>query len=337
MGVRGHMQRGGQWGTCNAGGIVDSSGKLADIIFLPVTAPIAELVFQGQWCDLLGMGRWSCLFRALPEDIQEAMYAFGHADFNRTELSSSRAAYVAEQVREWAPVLRAHSADPEEACLALDGVVRWLDGLARNDGPQQLNIAKGSSYTVMQLLQALLLSRLVRDSRRLSDVIRYAFALVFPSLSSHVAETIGKHTSAGIPSCSTISRARLPLDATLLIIQTRSEVAAIRYGIADSSPQKGHDGLLSAVDEINAEDVVPCFRSAHALIAESHRRLAADLVDPEQSKHTHQVVFNGVRRVHAIPVALGSGATSLTHKVSALLFAWSCGRRREGLVESLRS
>eukprot|EP00972_Heterocapsa_arctica_P064372 9500362-Heterocapsa_arctica.AAC.1 len=36
-----------------------------------------------------------------------------------------------------------------------------------------------------------------------------------------------------------------------------------------------------------------------------------------------------------MPVALGQGATTLTHKVAAMMFMWCCGREREGLRESL--
>jgi len=59
-------------------------------------------------------------------------------------------------------------------------------------------------------------------------------------------------------------------------------------------------------------------------------------VDEERSLANHKLVAGAIRRFSCAPVALGSGASSLAHKVSALLFAWSLGRPRHNLEAKLR-
>lgn len=121
------------------------------------------------------------------------------------------------------------------------------------------------------------------------------------------------------------------MDATMLLLQNSDDTLKIRYGIADSSPQKGHDWLLSAVDEINASDVLSCFRSFDLLVSFARGRAAGDGVDEAAERRAHETVYRSIRRVTNIPVALGQGATNLTHKVAALMYSWCCGRRRENL------
>ena len=107
------------------------------------------------------------------------------------------------------------------------------------------------------------------------------------------------------------------------------ERVCIRYGIADSSPQKGKDWLLSSYDEICVEDVVPAFEAFFEIVRVHVQREELD-VGP-----VHDRFRSAVRRCFSIPTALGSGATSLSHKRSSLLYAWSVGRPRESLAESL--
>ena len=49
----------------------DESIRVSDLLSFPFVAPIAALVLQGQWMDVVGLGRWTELFgdAGLPPDI----------------------------------------------------------------------------------------------------------------------------------------------------------------------------------------------------------------------------------------------------------------------------
>ena len=58
-------------------------------------------------------------------------------------------------------------------------------------------------------------------------------------------------------------------------------------------------------------------------------------IDQAQRAQNHRPLHEGFRRCNALPQALASGATSLTHKVAALLYCWCLGRRPENFSTSI--
>ena len=282
----------------------------------------------------MALGRWGCLHDALPAEVISTVRPFGHVTVQPVDFQPDRAAYLAGQLREWGPTFVQCAPDANDARLFLEGAVTWLDGVAHAmDAPRRnrAEITSGTAcYTGMQLVQALLLSRLVKDSRSLHDVVVGAFRLVLPSFADYVQRSFDEHDGSCVPSAATVSRSRVVLDVAWLILQHVNGDHTLRFGMADSSPQKGHDWLLSAVDEIKLADVVPCFRAFNALVMVCGRRELGEPYDEETSGVDHEVLFRGVCRTTPLPVALGHGATNLSYKVAALVFAWSCGRRRQG-------
>ena len=125
------------------------------------------------------------------------------------------------------------------------------------------------------------------------------------------------------------------MDSTLCLLQNADIRPTVRFGVADSSPQKGNDWLLSSCDEMLAVDVAPCFQAFQQLVGISDRRLAGLPIDEKRSRMCHATVFQSISRVTNIPVALGQGATTLSHKVSALLHVWTLGRPPERLKEEV--
>eukprot|EP00969_Alexandrium_andersonii_P335926 14847461-Alexandrium_andersonii.AAC.1 len=136
-------------------------------------------------------------------------------------------------------------------------------------------------------------------------------------------------SSMAIPSPATICRARLLLDAAMQLERHRlphwSEF--IRFGLADSSPQKRRDWLLSCYDEIDVRNLVPAF--------EAVTLLARGGVDASRWDDLHATLLGSIRRHNSIPTALASGNTSLVHKVQRLVYSWSLGRCTGDINESL--
>eukprot|EP00974_Lingulodinium_polyedra_P085447 8275314-Lingulodinium_polyedra.AAC.1 len=79
-------------------------------------------------------------------------------------------------------------------------------------------------------------------------------------------------------------------------MQNTDSTPTLRYGLADSSPQKGHDWLLSAVDNVHAEDVVPCFQAFKTLVTIAGLRAAQHDFDQEECSANHKFMFDSIRR-----------------------------------------
>ena len=113
----------------------------------------------------------------------------------------------------------------------------------------------------------------------------------------------------------------------------------IRFGIADSSPQKRDDWLLSSWDEINAEDLIPTFRCVSTLARLDGLGCCVVSQDDGRSelRSLHSTVKKAIRRIFNLPYALGVGGTTLTHKVSGLVYTWAVVHGPEHLGDFLRS
>lgn len=161
-------------------------GDPKSLLCFPVVQPVAELLLLGQWPALLGLGRWGTFTLQLPSLLQGALRPFGHVRVDVQHVCPHRASILADQLREWAPTLLEHASDVEETLMSVEGAVRWLDGLAealRAPTRTSADIARGTvHYTSLQLVSALLLSRMVKDTSDLAEVAARAFEVVFPAL-----------------------------------------------------------------------------------------------------------------------------------------------------------
>ena len=162
------------------------------------------------------------------------------------------------------------------------------------------------------------------------DALLRSCLVGYPGLQDAV-EAAFNDGRTSMPDKSTISRARVLIDCAYTVCERKRETPALRFGLADSSPQKGFDYLLSCFDEVRATDVISIFRSVNFMIERQSLLLAGQPIDEAESIRTHQVVRRGILRRHGLPRALGSGAASAAHKAGALLMAWSAGRDRTDL------
>lgn len=98
------------------------------------------------------------------------------------------------------------------------------------------------------------------------------------------------------------------------------------YLWVDSSPQAGHDWLLSIFDYIPQERLVECMHHAQVLWQSTEHIYTAfqngDSVSIEtQASHRHDsgmFLSSNIHRHHQMPMGLGSSATTLEHKCQAL-------------------
>ena len=135
---------------------------------------ISQLILNDCWREVLGLARWRSFVYTLPPNFQDSLsWQPNHEHLAVDEkLSPNRLLYVADQLKEWAvPLLTAHGDRGDDLKIALEGAVCFLQGTAKQlGGPPAGHMSKVSNpkhnkHTAMHLLRALLLSRLVRDSR----------------------------------------------------------------------------------------------------------------------------------------------------------------------------
>ena len=144
--------------------------------------------------------------------------------------------------------------------------------------------------------------------------------ILFPNLLGQPLEDLLQQKRL-FPSDSSKSAMHLFLDSALLLWRREEEEQFdfIRFGGADSSPQHGHNWLLSSNFFIDRSNIVHVFRCLQCMIQDSSARLYSDDEQSHQSKQDHLDLLNMLRREHDLPVALGHQAESTAHKCAAML------------------
>ena len=256
-----------------------SSGSLAgislkDAICFPVVEPVAELAARGKWTDLLAMGRWNACRRELPAAVRAHVSPAGHDRIEAVDLDPCQLRATADRLLHWSTDILtcAHDAAADDVRDVLASSIRWLRSaaLGLEVGSEQATSAGAGAYTARHMLRAMMLSRHVCDTKSLKSVVLHAVSLAYPSLVKHAEAMIHEAGYRGAPSASSISRCRVSFDAALLLMEHdpkgRAGRGVLRYGMADSSPQKGHDWLLSCFDEIPVDKMVGVYRAVLVLI-----------------------------------------------------------------------
>ena len=221
------------------------------------------MLVRGRWSDLLALGRWHGPVRLLVPAARAQIQMPGHDRVATIDVDPARLQLLADQLLSWSQDI-VSSAGAECADGVRDSIsssIRFLQSTAAglSVGAKQNN-GHGSEFTALQLLRALLLSRYLCDSKHMNAAVVHAVSQVYPCLAGHAESMLGPSSSKRAPSKASISRARVIFDAALLLMEHRETGRAgqivLRHGVADSSPQKGHDWLLSCYDEIQL-DMVP--------------------------------------------------------------------------------
>ncbi|OLP77241.1 hypothetical protein AK812_SmicGene42716 [Symbiodinium microadriaticum] len=131
-----------------------------------------------------------------------------------------------------------------------------------------------------------------------------------------------------LPSGSVLSRRQLVVDCAFACFwrQLLADHDGCLYLWADSSPQGGVDWLLSIIVLIKRENLEEVAEAADALQGSAERFVAACELDDThammqiaQQRHACGLVLTkGMQRHRQIPMALGSGRSSLEHKVRCI-------------------
>ena len=170
-------------------------------------------------------------------------------------------------------------------------------------------------FKFSSLLEALMTSRLVKNSKDLPEVlIRSAHFLFGSEISAAVQKQISEH-SIKVPSESTLCRARLKLDV-LAMLARQEELSRARGEFftmvsTDSSPQGGLDYLMSLEDRVSRE-------SAAQLMVAGAGQQALERWARDYGLETSQ-----------LPLAIvASGNSNLAGKYEALFHqvSWSDGK-----------
>lgn len=192
-----------------------------------------------------------------------------------------------------------------------------------------------SRYSGHALLSVVLAGRELKNPAALTtDMLRKLTHMLPAALRSLVGEAI-RNNVIKLPVWD--SRLILVVDSALMLFRRRrSATPAARYLFADSSPQAGHDWLITRVRSIEADRIACVFEAMSALTCDmaAMQSEVAPLVEeggeldepalPFESldrASLYQLLHDSVSLATLPPMSLGLGRTSLVEKVMALLYA----------------
>ena len=154
----------------------------------------------------------------------------------------------------------------------------------------------------------------------LGEAVVHALHIVLPpAYCKHIEVMLrgGSMPSWGsfkVPKKASIHDYRLALDVSLFLLTQFTLGTFLRFGWADSSPQKRKDWLLSAYDEILESLLVPAFRATQSMCRARHDERSGRPLDVVIFLEQVSVVAPAISRHDDPPSALGQGATNLPSK-----------------------
>ena len=297
-------------------------------ISLPVVQPLYELLTRNAWACIPCLGRWLNFVRHLSPDFQLSLGPPGNdqPDGQAGKLSIASLQSLMMQIQAWAPKILQTCDDENRLDLQLQlyAAARWILNVMANLPRRDKAVVnqRKNIYSSLFLVRSILATRLIPSYVCMKTVCLEVIGLLFPNLLDQPLEDLmqSKHL---FPSDSSKSAMRLFLDSALLLWRRDEEEQCefIRFGGADSSPQHGHNWLLSSSFFIDRDNVVHVFRCLQRMIEDSCARLSHSCDDEQsrQSRKDHLDVLSMLRREHDLPVALGHQAESTAHKCAAML------------------
>ena len=295
-----------------------------------------QLIKRGMWATLMFCLKWHSRHRGLAyqsfaaqlhlKAMRQEMLAAGVLDTYvgppNLPFSQSDALTLAKRLQDWATsILDPYSMDDEmfsEMQLFLEEMVLKLKTFGGSLCVAQHNRQKRTSHD--SVVRALCTCLNLRNKSQLSPTILSAVAAFFPGMDPDM------HIE--IPSGGSLSRRQLLVDAAYacywrdLLLQHDGPL----YLWADSSPQGGVDWLLSIVALIRKDDLEAVVEAANRLQESSKHFLPAYEVDDKdamlriaaQRHESGQLLATAMKLHRQIPMALGSGASSLDHKARCI-------------------
>ena len=282
----------------------------------------AMLVLSSHWSSCLipwsagrmstGMG-WYLAKRLVHHlQIQPMMEALPAPD----PATNDRDAYSADVLSDLANTLRRlYATSPSDE---VRNQIYWLQH--RRDAIVCESVVRTqSAYDLSFLLECLVMSGYLKNADTLKAAVRHAVGIGVrdPALQHHVMSRLrGDHV---MPSGRTLRRHRLTLHIAFcrfeaeLYENMRADGGYSRFGTMDSSPQGGHDWVLSGSRTIANKCLVPALKDAHRLCLPNLER---DEKAEIQRRLREMLVLS-----QGVPTAVGSGRQSLNRKMHAVTHA----------------
>ncbi len=230
-------------------------------------------------------------------------------------------AFSADSVQSLADLLRVLSQHCPEHERDIAFQVAWLQRL-RDSMVQQAHLRGQSAYTMIHLVNCMMLACKGKDMHRVRDIMKAAVnaAVREDAVRRHYLAMLDEPRQ--VPSPTTMYRHRLTLHlgyCRLLAALTRECMGRpggiCRWGTVDSSEQGNFDLLYHGVTTMAVVDLVPRFRDALELLRQGPGHPAQDC------GHLRAITARlaGALVIRAgVPAGVGSGRGSLRHKVHAL-------------------
>ena len=320
---------------------VEHGGRTLHLV--PVVRPITDLITKKEWSSIVlprslhgtaaQQRRRAASIRGYwPYQVRWPPAAWFAKEANCSSPVAFESMYVFDEwlqnLRSWAPAIIAHHGDL--ARHSLENMAEGLTHLIRaNAGHVQAGVGRhGLRYTALHLINSIRMSAALRHRGKLQEALRRSVNVLFGS--SPLLEPLlaalddkgddGKSLAVALKPHS-VSRHQLTIDVALMLAQREwwSGVASgglpnkpLIWWFIDSSPQAGHDWLLSTSDMVMVDDIQALFTAFHDLANASSseerarmREQAWDLVDRKMHRHVWP------------PTALGKGKTSTEDKFAA--------------------
>ena len=216
--------------------------------------------------------------------------------------------------------------------MTLEASLQWLEAselALKGVGRIEAGPNGGYKYETMILMHSLMCCQLLSKADDLGDAGFHALHIVLPpAYCKHIQIMLrggsmpSSWGSFKVPKKASIHYYRLALDVALMLLKQFTVGKFLRFGWADSSPQKRKDWLLSAYDEILESRLVPAFRAFQSMCRARHDERSGRPLDVEFFLEQAAIIASVISRHDDPPSALGSGATNLANKCASLSFKW---------------
>ena len=293
---------------------------------LTLVEPIARLVALGEWETVMFLKRWGALSANVfqgyptPQWWQQAAVAERVGDLTPA-LSPELCADLASSLRRWSPSICNHAEDAEVALgehMLLSHFITWLEGCSQRLTSVSISDCRARA---LREIHAVLLRLSLRNDRSMPEVLPSACELLFPGLFDTGPNSPLQVATKAFPSRSTLQRAMFRLDAAFVLAHRQAaQEPQLLYFWCDSSPQGGRDWLISKHRVVSRSRVAAAAAAANFLSATPEPDPGPTMQSDDEQRTCHNATLAASITEHVqVPVALGSGRTTLEHKVAAFL------------------
>ena len=278
--------------------------------------PIAQLVLEGRWHDLVWLARWRSPFPAQPEnlDLDELRQASYEAiDLANTSAFSEIRALLRDLQR-WLPkILQATEAgEVERERQRLDAHCTFLAQLERHFKPSRRHAGKKNE----SLVSAHLLASTLCNMRDVAQASKHGADLLFGG--SFAEATAWRANEVISPE---YLRSRLVCFDMATVLAERKEVysaahgGCVRWAWGDSSPYGGFDWYQHKEQWCRDANLLSLVNAVDSLILANKSQTPLNQQDTDKA---HAVIEGSLHVRMGQPMAKGEGASSAEHLAACM-------------------